>query len=168
MEPSADGFRNYFVSGGAQDARSPAELLVDRAATLTLTVPETTALVGGMRALGATAGGRRPQGVFTRPGTLTNDFFVNLLDMSHEVDEVAGGRKTASTKGAIARANKLKWTATPVDCSSAPTPSCARNRRGLRAVRRGARALRPRVREGVGRRSQTLNRFDLVTKGRDC
>jgi catalase-peroxidase len=81
LEPTADGFRNYYGAGNQQ---SPAALLVERADLLTLTVPEMTVLVGGMRALGANAGGVR-HGVFTdRPGTLSNDFFVNLLDMSTE------------------------------------------------------------------------------------
>ena len=79
LEPTADGFRNYFGDG---NRRSPAEMLVDRANLLTLTVPEMTVLVGGMRALNANAG-QSGHGVFTdRPGTLSNDFFVNLLDMS--------------------------------------------------------------------------------------
>ena len=85
LEPTADGFRNYFGNG---NRRSPAEMLVDRANLLTLTVPEMTVLVGGMRALNANAG-QSEHGVFTdRPGTLSNDFFVNLLDMSTQVDEV--------------------------------------------------------------------------------
>ena len=79
LKPTADGFRNYF---GEANYRSPAEMLVDKADLLTLTPPEMTVLVGGMRALDANAG-RCKHGVFTaRPGTLSNDFFVNLLDMS--------------------------------------------------------------------------------------
>ena len=78
LEPTADGFRNY--SRGKQ-VLAPEELLVDRAQLLTLTAPEMTVLVGGLRVLGANAGDAK-HGVFTkRPGTLTNDFFVNLLDM---------------------------------------------------------------------------------------
>ena len=110
LEPAADGFRNYF---SAESARSPAELLVDRANMLTLTVPEMTVLIGGLRALSANAGGVE-HGVFTdRPGTLSNDFFVNLLDMStawtqSESEEgLYEGRDRAS--------GDLKWTATPVD-----------------------------------------------------
>ena len=110
LEPSADGFRNYFGNG---NRRSPADMLVDRANMLTLTVPEMTALIGGMRALDTNAGSAG-HGVFTdRPGTLTNDFFVNLLDMStawtkSESDAgVYEGRDRAS--------GDLKWTATPVD-----------------------------------------------------
>ena len=79
LEPAADGFRNYL---GGKFSVSTEELLVDKAQLLTLTAPEMTALVGGMRVLGANADGSA-NGVFTdRPGTLSNDFFVNLLDMS--------------------------------------------------------------------------------------
>ncbi|HSO37484.1 MAG TPA: peroxidase family protein, partial [Labilithrix sp.] len=110
LEPTADGFRNYFGSG---QTRSPAEMLVDRASQLTLTVPEMTALLGGMRALNANAG-QTAHGVFTdRPGTLTNDFFVNLLDMSTKWS------KSSTTEGiyegADRKTGKVKWTATPVD-----------------------------------------------------
>ena len=81
LEPTADGFRNYLQAGNAGSA---AELLVERACLLTLTAPEMTVLVGGMRALNANTG-QSANGVFTdRPGTLTNDFFVNLLDMNTE------------------------------------------------------------------------------------
>jgi len=110
LEPTADGFRNYFGDG---NRRSPADLLVDRANLLTLNVPEMTVLVGGMRALNANAGGSG-HGVFTdRPGTLSNDFFVNLLSMSTQwtksqnAEGVYEGRDRAS--------GELKWTATPVD-----------------------------------------------------
>ena len=81
LEPTADGFRNYLANG---DERTAEELLVDRAHLLTLTAPEMTVLVGGMRVLNANVG-QSQLGVFTeRPETLTNDFFVNLLDMSTE------------------------------------------------------------------------------------
>src|SRR4029077_8925172 len=81
LEPRADGFRNYLRVG---EKLTPETLLLDRASLLTLTAPETTVLVGGMRALGANAG-QSAHGVFTdRPETLTNDFFVNLLDMGTE------------------------------------------------------------------------------------
>ena len=110
LEPTADGFRNYFGSG---NRLSPAEMLVDRADLLGLTVPEMTALVGGMRTLGANTGGVQ-YGVFTdRPGTLSNDFFVNLPDMAtkwskaKDADGIYEGRDRAT--------GKLKWTATPVD-----------------------------------------------------
>src|SRR6185503_13613761 len=81
LEPAADGFRNYQRQG---DHRPAEELLLDRSQSLTLTAPEMTVLAGGMRALNANFG-QTKHGVFTeRPGTLTNDFFVNLLDMGTE------------------------------------------------------------------------------------
>jgi catalase-peroxidase len=110
LEPAADGFRNYF---GAGLQRSPAEMLVDRASYLTLTVPEMTVLVGGMRALNANEG-QTPYGVFTdRPGTLTNDFFVNLLDMSYTWNKSATSE--GIYEGHDRKTGALKWTATPVD-----------------------------------------------------
>ena len=109
LEPAADGFRNYF---SAAAPRSPAEMLVEKAALLNLTVPEMTVLVGGMRALDANAGGAA-HGVFTdRPGALTNDFFVNLVDMSTQwTRSSAEGLYEGRDRGA----GDLKWTATPVD-----------------------------------------------------
>ncbi len=110
LEPTADGFRNY-VQPGQQGA--PAELLLDKAQLMKLTAPEMTVLVGGLRALNANAG-HTAHGVLTkRPGTLTNDFFVNLLDMrtkwqrSTTADGVLVGRDQA--------AGETKWTATVVD-----------------------------------------------------
>jgi len=110
LEPAADGFRNYLKTKYAVSAE---ELLVDRAQLLTLTAPEMTVLVGGMRVLNANFGQTR-HGVFTkRPGTLTNDFFVNLLDMgtawkaTAEDEDVFEGRDRAS--------GELKWTGTRVD-----------------------------------------------------
>jgi catalase-peroxidase len=110
LEPTADGFRNYFAAG---QNRSPAELLVDRADLLSLSVPQMTALIGGMRALNANAG-HSANGVFTnRPGTLSNDFFVNLLDMS------TTWTKSATSEGIYEghdrKSGRLRWTATPVD-----------------------------------------------------
>ena len=94
-------------------SRSPAEMLVDRANLLTLTVPEMTVLVGGMRALNANAG-QSAHGVFTdRPGTLSNDFFVNLLDMSTQWTKSA--KSEGIYEGRDRASGKLKWTATPVD-----------------------------------------------------
>jgi catalase-peroxidase len=110
LEPTADGFRNYFGSG---QSRSPAELLIDRAQMLTLTVPEMTVLVGGMRSLNANAG-QTAHGVFTdRPGALTNDFFVNLLDMSTKWSK--SPKSEGLYEGRDRKTDKLKWTATPVD-----------------------------------------------------
>ncbi|MEJ2531370.1 MAG: catalase/peroxidase HPI [Halioglobus sp.] len=110
LEPRADGFRNYFAQG---NYRSPAEMLVDKANLLNLTVPEMTALVGGMRALGANAGGA-DHGVFTdRPGTLSNDYFVNLLDMSTKWSK--SEKAEGIYEGHDRKSGELKWTATPVD-----------------------------------------------------
>jgi catalase-peroxidase len=109
LEPKADGFRNYYSTGAY---RSPADMLVDKANLLTLTVPDMTALVGGLRVLDANAGGAT-HGVFTdQPGVLSNDFFVNLLGMStkwtkSKTEGVYEGRDRAS--------GKVVWTATPVD-----------------------------------------------------
>jgi catalase-peroxidase len=109
LEPAADGFRNYY---GASSRLSPAEMLVDRASQLNLTVPEMTALVGGMRALNANTGGSA-HGVFTnKPGTLSNDFFVNLLDMSTQWEK---SDKDGVYQGVDRSSGKTRWTATPVD-----------------------------------------------------
>jgi len=109
LEPAADGFRNYL---GANPWRAPAELLIDRANQLTLTVPEMTALVGGLRVLNANVG-QSGNGVFTaRPGTLSNDFFVNLLDMS---TTWAKASTEGLYEGRDRKTKALKWTATPVD-----------------------------------------------------
>lgn len=110
LEPTADGFRNYYGNG---NRRSPADMLVDRADMLTLTVPEMTVLVGGMRTLNANAGQSR-HGVFTdRPETLSNDFFVNLLDMSTQWAK--SSKSEGVYEGRDRATGKLKWTATPVD-----------------------------------------------------
>ena len=106
LEPKADGFRNYLQAG----VDKPAEWLVERANLLTLSIPETTVLVGGMRALGANAGGSA-HGVFTdKPGTLTNDFFVNLLDM--ETDWKPSGN---AYQGSDRASGAPKWSASAVD-----------------------------------------------------
>ncbi len=110
LRPDADGFRNYFGEGAS---RSPADMLVDKADTLSLTPPEMTVLVGGMRALGANAEGVE-HGIFTsRPGTLSNDFFVNLLDMGTKWTKSAGS--PGIYEGRDRNTGELKWTATPVD-----------------------------------------------------
>jgi catalase-peroxidase len=110
LEPVADGFRNY------QKARfsvTPEEILVDRAQLLKLTAPEMTVLVGGMRVLGANFG-QTAHGVFTRrPGVLTNDFFVNLLDMGTEWTAVSD--EAELFEGRDRKTDELKWTATRVD-----------------------------------------------------
>jgi catalase-peroxidase len=110
LEPHADGFRNYLKT----EQRVPAEeLLVDRAQLLTLTAPEMTVLVGGMRALDANSG-HSPHGVFTkRPGVLSNDFFVNLLDMSTTWKKA--GHDEGTFEGRDRATGELKWTATRAD-----------------------------------------------------
>jgi catalase-peroxidase len=110
LEPVADGFRNYLKTKYAVSAE---ELLVDRAQLLTLTAPEMTVLVGGMRVLNANFG-KAQHGVFTkRPETLTNDFFVNLLDMSTEWK--ATSKDEDMFEGCDRATGKLKWTGTRVD-----------------------------------------------------
>jgi catalase-peroxidase len=110
LEPSADGFRNYLRPG---EKLSPETLLLDRANLLTLTAPEMTALIGGMRALDVNFG-RSRHGVFTdRPETLTNDFFVNLLDMSTEWKASVSSENVY--EGRDRRTDEVKWTATAVD-----------------------------------------------------
>jgi catalase-peroxidase len=110
LEPTVDGFRNY-VRG--KQRLSPEELLVDRAQLLTLTAPEMTVLVGGLRVLGANVGKSR-HGVFTkRPETLTNDFFVNLLDMSTQWQPSAGSENVY--EGRDRKSNEVKWSGTRAD-----------------------------------------------------
>jgi catalase-peroxidase len=109
LEPRADGFRNYLSS--KRQFMAPEEALVDRAQLLTLTGPEMTALIGGLRVLGANAGGSK-HGVFTKePGKLTNDFFANLLDMSTVWQPAGDG----VYEGRDRKTNELKWTGTRVD-----------------------------------------------------
>ena len=109
LEPQADGFRNFAKPGVAAVA---AELLIDKAQLLTLTAPEMTVLVGGLRVLGANAGGAQ-HGVFTaRPGTLTNDFFVHLLDMGTTWQKSA---TEGVLEGRDRHTGALKWTGTTVD-----------------------------------------------------
>ncbi len=109
LEPKADGFRNYIAAGYA---RPPAEALVEKAALLGLSVPEMTALVGGMRVLGANADGSKHGVLTTRPGTLSNDFFVNLVDMS---TVWAKSGTEGLYVGSDRDSGKVKWSATPVD-----------------------------------------------------
>jgi catalase-peroxidase len=110
LEPAADGFRNYARKGLEGSA---AELLVDKAQLLTLSAPEMTVLIGGLRALNANVG-QSKHGVFTkRPETLTNDFFVNLLDMRTK------WQKSATSEGVLEGRDRatgeVKWTGTVVD-----------------------------------------------------
>jgi catalase-peroxidase len=111
LEPRADGFRNYI--SGKHQFMLPEEALVDRAQLLRLTGPEMTVLVGGLRVLGANVGGSK-HGVFTKkPETLTNDFFVNLLDMSTYWQPIAGAE--GEYEGRDRKTNAVKWTGTRVD-----------------------------------------------------
>ena len=110
LEPKVDGFRNYLPVPFNVPVE---ELLIDRAQLLTLSAPEMTVLVGGLRVLGANHGGS-PHGVFTdRPGTLSNDFFVNLLDMGTAWKEVEGQKDIFT--GTCRKSNEQKWTGTRVD-----------------------------------------------------
>jgi catalase-peroxidase len=110
LEPTADGFRNYFDQ---DNIHSPTEMLVERADYLTLTVPEMTVLVGGLRALNANTDGS-PLGVLTsKPGTLSNAFFINLLDMSTQWKK--SSKVEGLYEGVDRKTGKTKWTATPVD-----------------------------------------------------
>ena len=112
LEPRYDGFRNYTNSGKLKFMQ-PEEALVDRAQLLTLTGPEMTVLLGGLRVLGANVGDSK-HGVFTRrPGTLTNDFFVNLLDMGTVWQPLAGSEGVY--EGRDRKTNELRWTGTRVD-----------------------------------------------------
>lgn len=109
LEPKADGFRNYY---SGESYFSPTEALVDKANLLTLTVPEMTVLLGGLRVLNANVGGST-HGVFTsRPGTLSNDYFVNLLDMSTKWQKTD---MPGLYEGLDRKTGSKKWTATPVD-----------------------------------------------------
>ncbi|MEP1207801.1 MAG: catalase/peroxidase HPI [Rhizobiaceae bacterium] len=108
LEPTTDGFRNYAIKG---DPRSSAELLIDRAQLLTLTAPELTVLIGGLRMLGTNADGSN-HGVFTdQTDTLSQDFFVNLLDLGLEWNKSADGTYEGQKRGS----GEVKWTATEVD-----------------------------------------------------
>ena len=134
LEPVADGFRNYLRSGQPLAAE---ELLVDRAQLLTLTAPEMTVLVGGMRALNANFG-QSKNGVFTkRPETLTNDFFVNLLDMNTK------WQKSATSEGVFEGRDRatgeIKWTGTVSISSSVRTPSSGRSRKSMHVTTRRRR-----------------------------
>jgi catalase-peroxidase len=110
LEPEADGFRNYQKRAFTVSAEA---MLVDKAQLLTLSAPEMTVLVGGLRVLGANVG-RSNHGVFTtRPGTLTNDFFVNLLDMGTVWKPTSEARNTF--EGRDRKTGDLRWTGTRVD-----------------------------------------------------
>jgi catalase-peroxidase len=154
LEPAADGFRNYMRKGLESSA---AELLVDKANLLTLTAPEMTVLIGGLRVLGANFG-HSQYGVFTkRPGTLTNDFFVNLLDMKTK------WQKSATSEGVLEGRDRatgeLKWTGTVVDLVFGSNSQL----RALAEVYACADGQRAFVRDFVAAWSKVMNldRFDL-------
>jgi catalase-peroxidase len=155
LEPTADGFRNYLRKG---HQGPPAELLVDRANLLTLTAPEMTVLVGGMRVLSAKFG-ESEHGVFTkRPETLTNDFFVNLLDMNTK------WQKSATSEGVLEGRDRatgeIKWTGTVVDLVFGSNSQL----RALAEVYACSDSQQAFVRDFVAAWNKVMNldRFDLV------
>jgi catalase-peroxidase len=157
LEPTADGFRNYQRK---EDNRPAPELLVDRARQLTLTAPEMTVLIGGLRVLGANYGQSR-LGVFTeQPGTLTNDFFVNLLDMGTE------WRKSAQCEhfyeGRDRRTGAIKWQGSTVDLVFGSNSQL----RAIAEVYACSDAQEKFVRDFVAAWNKVMNldRFDLVAK----
>ena len=155
LEPTADGFRNYLQAGHRESAE---ELLVERASMLTLTAPEMTALVGGMRALNANTG-QSQHGVFTnRPGALTNDFFVNLLDMDTQWQ--ASSTSEGVFEGRDRRTGELKWTGTRVDLVFGSNSEL----RAISEVYGGADAQQQFVRDFVAAWDKVMNldRFDLA------
>jgi catalase-peroxidase len=155
LEPVADGFRNYLK---ARFSVSAEELLIDRAQLLTLTAPEMTVLVGGLRVLGANAG-KSTHGVFTkRPGTLTNDFFVNLLDMGTQWQPSAGSEGVY--EGRDRKTNQLKWTGTRVDLIFGSNSEL----RALAEVYACADSQEKFVKDFVAAWTKVMNldRFDLV------
>jgi catalase-peroxidase len=158
IEPTFDGFRNYLQAG---EKLPPETLLLERAYMLTLTVPEMTVLVGGMRALNANFG-QSPHGVFTdRPGTLTNDFFVNLLDMRTEWK--ASGSAGHVYEGRDRNTGKVKATATAVDLIFGAHSSL----RAVAEVYACHDAKEKFVRDFVAAWAKVMNldRFDLVAQG---
>ena len=160
LEPTADGFRNYL---GSKQRVSPEELLVDRAQLLTLTAPEMTVLVGGLRVLGANAG-QSTHGVFTkRPETLTNDFFVNLLDMSTQWQPSAGFEEVYEEdvyEGRDRKTGEVNWTATRVDLIFGSHSQL----RALAEVYASADSKEKFVKDFVAAWTKVMNldRFDLV------
>ena len=155
LEPKADGFRNYLEG----EHRLPAEaLLIDKAQLLTLTAPEMTVLVGGLRVLGANTGGA-PHGVLTRrPGSLTNDFFVSLLDMSTEWRPLSPAKDVF--EGRDRKTGAVRWTATRVDLAFGSSSEL----RALAEVYATADAPEKLVRDFVAAWTKVMNldRFDLV------
>ncbi len=157
LEPAADGFRNYLRAG---TKLSPETLLLDRASLLTLTAPEMTVLIGGMRALNANFG-QSQDGVFTdRPETLTNDFFVNLLDMSTEWKASASSENVYEGRDRVT--GKVTWTGTAVDLVFGSNSQL----RGIAEVYASDDSKEEFVRDFVAAWGKVMNldRFDLGTK----
>jgi len=155
LEPTSDGFRNFLRPG---EKLPPETLLLDRANLLRLTAPEMTVLIGGLRTLGATYGGSR-LGVFTdRPETLTNDFFVNLLDMDTEWKVSTSGENVY--EGRDRNSGEVKWTATAVDLVFGANSQL----RGLAEVYGASDAKEKFVRDFVAAWDKVMNldRFDLT------
>ncbi len=155
LEPVADGFRNYARKGLEASA---AELLVDKAQLLRLTAPEMTVLIGGMRALNANVGQSR-HGVFTtRPGVLTNDFFVNLLDMRTKWQKSAAADGVLEGRDRVT--GELKWTGTVVDLVFGSNSQL----RALAEVYASSDAQQAFVRDFVAAWNKVMNldRFDLA------
>ena len=155
LEPVADGFRNYFKGPGSVPVE---HLLIDRAQLLTLTAPEMTVLIGGLRVLGANSGGSK-HGVFTdKPGVLSTDFFVNLLDMGNEwraADGIFEGKDRKAGK-----AGPVKWTATRADLVFGSNSVL----RALAEVYASGDAKEKFVKDFVAAWTKVMNldRFDLV------
>jgi catalase-peroxidase len=158
LEPFADGFRNYLSSQmRGKNTVSPEALLIDKAQLLTLTAPEMTVLVGGLRVLGANAGGAK-QGVFTKkPEALTNDFFVNLLDMGTEWKPTSAAADVF--EGRDRESGQVKWTGTRVDLAFGSNSQL----RALAEVYACSDSQQAFVRDFVAAWSKVMNldRFDL-------
>ncbi|MFO1397402.1 MAG: catalase/peroxidase HPI [Burkholderiales bacterium] len=159
LEPAADGFRNYYAR---RQLMAPEEALVDKAQLLTLTAPEMTVLVGGLRVLGANADASAHGVLTARPGTLTNDFFVNLLDMRTQWQTVAGADNLF--EGRDRKSNAAKWTATRVDLIFGSHSQL----RALAEVYASADAKEKFVRDFVAAWAKVMNldRFDLHAAAR--
>ncbi len=154
LQPSADGFRNYLGKG---NERTPSELLVDKADLLTLTAPEMTVLLAGMRVLDANYQGSK-HGVFTdKPGTLSNDFFLNLLDMNLDWQKIKGDSDVYELKDR--ETGKVKWTGTSVDLIFGSNSQL----RAIAEVYASADAKQKFVNDfvAVWSKVMTLDRFDL-------
>jgi catalase-peroxidase len=155
LEQTADGFRNYYEG---EQFMAPEEALVDRSELLRLTAPEMTVLVGGLRVLGANAGGST-HGVFTKqPGKLTNDFFVNLLDMRTEWQPTASDN---AYEGRDRKTKELRWTGTRVDLIFGSHSQL----RALAEVYACASSRQKFVRDFVAAWNKVMNsdRYDLAT-----